>query len=440
MATIYTYQRVGNGINVFRFLIYSRIYTANECHAASITAAGNVCPSLNTKLYKYNNLTHLRYELGMRQVTKIDNNCQSHFADRELDDFARDVIYPILAKTVQEDITKDGSAAKLRLPVMGSFFIFIAAFGCVSWWLPNSFWGELATFLAFPVLFLSILLGGIFLFRNQIADMIIRGKERFLIRTQALNAISKQFGVDYVPVPGGPNSITKAIAQWRYCPHVLKDIYHVMDDHGGFDDVSDIIRASGLAMPSVTVLGSEESRDKYYKQQVEAQQFEDGFKGKRGGIEFSALEWVESHDESSTHHLLLALTLPTTLTGRVEFKNKAACWPRPAPDISHKKIGLLSKQFTKAYKVRASDQMEAHLIFDPAVVERLTAYSAKDAMRGVAFDNHLVIDLAGDNRFDILDLATGLWSEQTIKATLDDFEQMLGLVDSVAHAFSVKAS
>jgi len=189
----------------------------------------------------------------MRQAAIIDNDFQSHFPDKGLDDFARDVIYPILAKTVQEDVTKDGSAAKLHLPVMGGFFIFIVAFGCVSWWLPNNFWGELATFLAFPVLFLSVLLCGIFLFREHIADMILRGQDRFLIRTQAIKAISKHFGVDYVPVPGGPNSTTKAIAQWRYCPQVLKDIYHVMDDHGGFDDVSDIIRASGLAIPSITV-------------------------------------------------------------------------------------------------------------------------------------------------------------------------------------------
>jgi len=376
----------------------------------------------------------------MRQAANIHSKFDVHFAKRELDDFTRDVIYPILAKTVKEDVTEDGSAAKLRLPIMGAFLIFIAAFGWVSWLLPNNFWGELFTFLAFPVLFLSVLVCGIFLFRDHIAEMIIRGKQRFLIRTQALKAISKYFGVDYVPVPGGPNSTTKTIAQWRYCPKVLKDIYDVMDDNGGFDDVSNIIRASGLALPDETVLGSKESRNKYYNQQIKAQQFEDGFKGKRGNIEFSALEWVESHDESSTHHLLLALTLPTTLTGRVEFKNKAARWPRPAPGIANKSVGLLSKQFTKAYKVRASDQMEAHLIFDPAVVEKLTAYAAKDAMRGVAFENHLVIDLAGDNRFDILDLATGVWSEQTIKATLEDFEQMLAFVDSVAHAFSVKAN
>lgn len=355
-----------------------------------------------------------------------------------LGDFVSRIIVPILSKATPEETTQDGMSTAMKWPILGGFAVFGVIFFFFERLMVDNVIGNILTVLAFPILFLTIMAGSAFMFRNRLAELIIRGQERFLIRTEAMHAISETYDLEYVPLPGGVSRSIKAFLEWRYCPKTLKDIYHLMDDHGGFDDTTDIIRASGLAMPRAIVLGSEKARQHYYRQQLDAQQFEDGFKGTRAGIDFAALEWTETHDETSTHHLLLALTLPTKLTGRVEFKNKAARWPMAAPDTSHKKVGLLSKDFSKAYSVRASDQMEAHLIFDPVVIEKLTAYSADDAVRGVAYDNHLVIDLAGSNRFDILDLMTGGWSEQSIANTLGDFTQMLDFVDSVAHAFSVK--
>ena len=345
----------------------------------------------------------------------------------------------ILSRAKTEDMTKDGMSKTLLLPIIAGFVLFIALFTAAKLYvLPENGFGEFLTLLLFPILFIGSIAIMAFFFRARLAKFYLRTQERFLIRTEAINIIAQEVGIDYSPVPGGPSPALRALAKWRYCPQIIKDICALMKRHSGFDDVTDIIRASGLAIPKQRLSGKDEDKEKYYAQQINEQQFEDGFRGVRGNIPFAALEWAESHDESVTYHLLIALTLPTQLTGRVEFKNKAAQWPIIPPGMAKKKVGLLSRQFAKSYKVRASDQMEARLIFDPAVIERLTAYSASGPVRGVAFDNHLVVDLVGQNRFDIIDLMNGKWNEESIEATLNDFEQMLAFVDAISKAFSVK--
>lgn len=348
-------------------------------------------------------------------------------------------LIPILSRAKEEDATKDGMSKALLMPMIAGFVFFVFLYLMAkAYLLPKSGFGETLMFLLFPILFLVSIAATAFFFRQRITEFFIRTQERFLIRAEALDLIAKEMGVDYSPVPGGPSPTLTAFAKWRYCPQIVKDACALMESHSGFDDVSDIIRASGLAIPKQFLTGKDEDKEKYYTQQINEQQFEDGFRGVRGNIPFAALEWAESHDESVTYHLLIALTLPTQLTGRVEFKTKAAQWPVIPPGMAKKKVGLLSKQFAKSYQVRASDQMEARLIFDPAVIERLTAYSASGPVRGVAFDNHLVVDLEGQNRFDIIDLMSGKWSEESIEATLTDFMQMLGFVDAISNTFSVR--
>jgi hypothetical protein len=305
--------------------------------------------------------------------------------------------------------------------------------------LPNSVLGEIATLIAFPVLFISSMILTAFLCRHRIAEALLIGRDNFLIRTEALTALCARLGLEYIPIPGGPNKPTKYLASLRHCPQILKDFCAIMDDHGGFDDVAEIIRGSGLALPRETILASEKNREEIYKRQVESQQFEDGVKGTVDGIPFSALEWTENLNESTRHHLLIVLKLPTRLMGRVEFKNKAGRWPAAMPKWKKQPVSLISKAFTKNYSVRACDQVEARLIFDPAVIERLTTYAASDAVCGIAFDNHLVVDLVGRNRFDLLNLASGDWSRDTIQTTLDDIEELREFVQTVSRAFAVKS-
>jgi hypothetical protein len=349
-------------------------------------------------------------------------------------------ILPILKKSEQEALTRNGMPKQLKLPLYLGFGAFIASFLSIKSILPNNGLGEAMTFVLFPVLFFGCFILCGYLFRERLAQIFAKGQRNFLLRTDVMLKLSRAMGLDYIAVPGGPSPSLKKFAAWSKCPQTIKDIVSLMEAHSGLGPASEIIRASGLAVPEAIFLGSEESKERYFEQQLNEQQFEDGFKGVHSNIPFSAVEWTETHDDSKIYHLLVAMTLPTTLTGRVEFKNKAAEWPMNPPHHRQQdKVRLLSSDFAKAYKVRATDQMEARLIFDPAVIERLTAYAAQGPVRGVAFDNHIVVDLIGDNRFNILDVMTGAWSEESIEKTLHDFSEMLDFVDAISLAFSVKA-
>ena len=355
-----------------------------------------------------------------------------------LEQFIEDKLVPILSKAKKNPQLHADGMGQLKLPMMGGMVGFIAAFLITKSFLPNSALGEIATFIAFPVLFISSMILTAFLCRHRIAEAMLIGRDNFLLRTEALTALCAQLGLEYIPIPGGPNKPTKYIAGLRYCPQILKDFCDLMDDHGGFDDVAEIIRDSGLALPRETVLASEKNREEIYKRQIESQQFEDGVKGTVDGIPFSALEWTENLDESKRHHLLIILKLPTRLTGRVEFKNKAGRWPAAMPKWKKQPVRLISKAFTKNYSVRACDQVEARLIFDPSVIERLTAYAASDAVCGIAFENQLVVDLVGRNRFNLLNLASGEWSRDTIQTTLDDVQELREFVQTVSRAFALR--
>ncbi len=212
-----------------------------------------------------------------------------------------------------------------------------------------------------------------------------------------------------------------------------------MQESGGLELQGEAIRRSGLAVPSEILLGSDETKEKYYAQAQDNLQFEDGFSGTRNGVAFAVMEWEENRDDFSYHHLLIHMTLPHKITGWVEFKNKASGWPQSRPGVSLKKVGVPYSPFTKAYDLRASDQTEARLVFDPVVIEALSKFAADAPARGVAFDNHLVLDIRGDNRFELVNIATGQWSEESILRTLTDMAHMLELVDATASAFALKA-
>jgi len=290
----------------------------------------------------------------------------------------------------------------------------------------------------------------LYLFRERLAQFMVAAKQIFLIRSQILKDIADRLGITYVPLPGGPAPMLKSFAAWKHCPDIFKDMVALMDEHIGLEKESDIIRRSGLANPGSIVLGSKESKDKYHAQFLENLQFEDGFHGQFEGIEFSVLEWTQTEDESSEHHLMLVLDLPRPVTGRVEFRNKKGRWPidsRSADDSLDsagfetarlQEVRLNSGPFKNIFKVRASDQVEGHFIFDPLVMERLTTFAHDGPVSGVAFDGHLVIDVIGDKRFEIVELLTGAWSDETIWQTFEDLAETHELVSAIAHAFSVR--
>jgi len=106
--------------------------------------------------------------------------------------------------------------------------------------------------------------------------------------------------------------------------------------------------------------------------------------------------------------------------------------------VEFKPVSLISKAFKKKFDLRATDQMEARLVFDPAVIERANDLSHDHNIRAVAYEDNLVFDVTGDNRFEIVDLISGAWNEDSVSQTLTDIAEMLELVDQVGHVFAVK--
>ena len=89
-------------------------------------------------------------------------------------------------------------------------------------------------------------------------------------------------------------------------------------------------------------------------------------------------------------------------------------------------------------RLRSSDQVEARTIFNPAVVERVLKLAHDMPFRAVAAGNFLILDIVGDNRFSVIELATGKWSRQRIEDALRDVAELLELVDEAAHTFMIR--
>jgi hypothetical protein len=99
-------------------------------------------------------------------------------------------------------------------------------------------------------------------------------------------------------------------------------------------------------------------------------------------------------------------------------------------------VDLGPKAFDALYRLRASDQVEARALFNPAVIERVIALAHGGKFRAVARQQHLVFDFASEaNRFHLIDLITGEWSDETIRQTHADLAEALALVDALGHAF-----
>lgn len=360
------------------------------------------------------------------------------------DSFISEQIVPILSDVVRdESMSKKGGKIDRALTL--AFFGFIASFLIVRFILPDNLIGNVLVFISFPVLFLASLTLMVFIYRQVFAEIFAARYERFLVYVRAMHTIADRFGLDYTPRPGGPAPALKILTGWRYCPQIVKDFVEKMDAHGGFDDASEIFRASGLTIPNDLVIASKKAKEKYFAQSADSQQFENGFRGLRHNMPFAALEWPERGDDNIIHHFMIALTLPMSLTGRVEFKTKKANWPAKNPHLDLKDVKLVSSDFRRNFEVRATDQMEARLIFNPAVIARLTDYSEakmaaqnsdeKIKIRGSVFGKNLVVDFIGDKRFDLLDLDSGEWDVARIQRAVDDIKDMLILVDGVAGVF-----
>lgn len=336
---------------------------------------------------------------------------------------------------------KIGDAQKAKF---GNAFLFTALIlfaVIISVWtfLPATIIGTILSFAISLLIVVSVSGTALWLFFNRIEQHLKAITHRFEVRTQILHQLAADLGLSYCPVPGGVSPILLKIASWPICPPALNRLIVSLDGHGEMSDFSAPIRESGLAMPREVVLGSQKSKDKYYEQQKSWQQFEDGFTGQLNGISFSAVEWAESNEDATIYHLLIALQLPIHKTARTEFRTQKAPWPAHAPTADQMRpVRLQAGRFAKTIKVRSTDQVEAHWLFDPAVSENLASLGLTNEISGAAFGSHLVVDIAGNNRFDIIDVITGEWDDERIVRTMDDIKNMKSFVSAVADAFTIR--
>lgn len=350
--------------------------------------------------------------------------------------FARDEITPLLAELAPETLDKDGTPKGVQMPFFLTFVIFVIAFSIFNGITPDNFIGVTLNFIMFPVLFFGSFAFCLYQFRDRFLGLFIRGQGRFLARANALTMIAQKLDLQYIPSPGGAPAGLSWIAKQKRAPAAIKQAAATLDAHGGMDAPLAAAKASGVLVDNVIVIGSEEQKRHFQKDQAANRTVEDGFEGVRGGVHFSAFEWVEPVDEEpNIHHLVLVFDLPRPLYGVTQLRSRKTQWPSAPDGVDMDAVGLVATPFEKKFRLRTNDQVEARNIFDPAVIERLVALAHDEKVRAAAFDEHLVFDVAGADRFALVDLVTGAWSEETIKSTLINIAEMLELVDAVADAF-----
>jgi len=353
--------------------------------------------------------------------------------------FARSVIVPKLQGLPLDIADKKGVPPELTLPFTLSFILFLLCIFGVHFLIPDNLVGGVVRFFLFPILFLGSIALTLFMFRNRFIAFLMRGQERFVARAEILSAIAAQAGLSYIPVPGGAPASLKALARWRFLPAQFRKSIELIDDHGGMEVPLKTAIDSGIMAINAVVIGSKKQKDKYQEQLASMLQLEDGFHGERNGFGFDAFEWKESvQDQAPIDHLVLVFDAPTRLNGLTHLSSKRAGWPLSKTDIQFKPVSLGVKDFDKRFRLRSTDQVEARVVFNPAVIERVIELAHGEKIRAVAFENHLVFDIAGTARFDIVNLMSGEWSEQSIKQTYADISELLDLVDTVAHTFMVE--
>ena len=325
----------------------------------------------------------------------------------------------------------------------GSFSLAFGAFGIVFFLMifafPDVWWGTVLRFVLFPVLFFGSFLFAAFLKRKTIARLLIGGTKNFAENAASLRRIAGKLGLTYVSAPGGAPESLRLARKIPFLKSELGRLIEEMDRNGGHEEVIQVAVRSGLLMPNVYVAGSAEARDKYDRQANEFHKFQDGFEGEIDGIRFSALEWVEKVEKADDKfHLLIVLKSPYRLHGETQLRSRQIAWQIANTSKQMDDVNLVPDTFNDHFRLRGTDQVEARTLFNPAVVERVIALSRGKPFRAVASGGHLVIDVVGDNRFSLIDMTTGVWSEDTIFQTYTDIAEMLELVREMAHAFMVR--
>lgn len=347
-------------------------------------------------------------------------------------------VRPVLERVKADPIDPARQKKMLSRYMMVPFFLFAATFFVIELSLPDGGVWEFLTFLLFPVLFIAFMLAGLFLLRGRLAELFVQAQARLVLKAEAMRSLAAPLGLSYVPAPGGAPKGLEWLASQSWAPAILKDAASTLNAAGGMDAAVKIAADSGLFIEAnVYVIGTAEQKARYTEQVAGMRQIEDGFHGLRGEIAFDMFEWIEKVDEAPDMiHLVIVLAAPLRLQGITQLRARKTGWPGDPGQAPMQDVDLGPRAFDALYRLRASDQVEARALFNPAVIERVIALAHGGKFRAVAKGQHLAFDFASEtNRFQLVDLMTGAWSEDTVRQTHADLAEALALVDALAHAF-----
>ncbi len=318
--------------------------------------------------------------------------------------------------------------------------LFILLFASTFLLLPGNWIGDTLRFVLFFPLFFASFAMAIILNGRPLLAFLLRGQTRYTARARALDAIARRAGLAYVPRPGGEHPALEWLAERAWLP---ADLSRALDGLPKSDismaHAVEAARAARIMGRAPIMIGSDEQKARHAARALQLMSVEDGFHGERDGMSFDAFEWIEREEDApDTHHLIIVLKAPRAVQGITELRARSLPWLDFRDQASLEAVDLGPKAFHDRYRLRASDQVEARAIFDPAVVERLLAMAHDGPFRAVARGEHLVFDLEGEDRFALIDPATGAWSDETIRKGLTDLAEMLDLVDALAQTFRVK--
>lgn len=348
---------------------------------------------------------------------------------------ALEVIEPRLrALPLGQTQVKNELQTPFGLFMFGAFALFVL-------WSMSAPLGAVAgmlSFLLFPLFFAGAGFAFLYLYRDKIGALLLSGQANFLARTEALTAVGERLGLTYVGAPGGAPGALKALAKLSFMPPALKEAADTLDSHGGLDMAVAAVYEAGLMGGNVVVLGTEEQKAKYHRQAAENTGMEDGFAGKWAGAAFEAFEWRENQEDAPTiHHLCLVMACPRRLHGVTQLRSRGTPWPANHEGRKFDTVSLGVAAFEERFRLRSTDQVEARLIFNPAVIERAIQFAHGAELRASAMGDRLVFAFAGQDRFKLVDLLTGDWSDETVRRTLGQIGEMLDLVEQTAHAFGL---
>jgi len=349
-------------------------------------------------------------------------------------------VRPILQQVKSDPINPNRQKNMLSGYFFGGFASFVVMFMLVEGLMPDHGLWVVLTFILFPVLFIFNIGLFLFLVRGRLAKIFMEAQARLSLKAQAMTRLIAPLGLTYVPAPGGAPKGLEWLAKQRWAPPELRQASDALNSVGGMDKAVATVRDCGLFIESNTyVMGTPEQKARYNEMAASNRQIEDGFEGQREGVHFSMFEWIESVEDSpDVPHLMIVLEAPLALHGVTQLRARKTSWPQDPQGRPVEDVDLGPKAFDAVYRLRASDQVEARALFNPAVIERVIALAHGGKFRAVAQGRNLVFDFAGGpNRFQLVELLSGVWSDATLLQTHADLAETLALVDVLAHAFMV---